>query len=112
MRMTDFSKILSGQSKNEIKPQIHDRRTALSQSFPFILVARLMIIPPYESNRQRAETGICCGLSSVRSEVRFADFVGKCPRLHGSFRVDDPAPNLRRTYENSIPLLSLPCAPH
>ena len=77
--MTDFSKILSGQSKNEIKPQIHDRRTALSQSFPFILVARLVIVPPYESNGQRAETGICCGLSSVRSEVRFADLSGLMP---------------------------------
>ena len=32
--MTDFSKIFSGQSKSEIKPQIHNRRPALSQSFP------------------------------------------------------------------------------
>ena len=67
--MTDFSKIFSGESKSEIKPQIHDRRTALTQSFPFSSTTGDSTT--VESNRQRAATGNMLRLviRSVRSLV-------------------------------------------
>jgi hypothetical protein len=53
--MTDFSNIFSGPAKSESTPQIHDRRTALSQSFPFSSTTGDSTT--VESNRQRTATG-------------------------------------------------------
>ena len=88
--MTDFSKIFSGQSKNEIKPQIHDRRPALSQSFPSRSTTGDSTTVREQSAKRRDWNVYALSSASARSPV--CRFLGKCPRLHGSFRVDDPGP--------------------
>ena len=113
--MTDFSKILSGQSKNEIKPQIHDRRTALSQSFPFSSTTGDSTT--VEGNRQRAATRAATGnmlrlvIRSVRSPVcRLCGQVSQAARQFSSGRSGpESEANLRE--QHSTPFTPVRSAP-
>jgi hypothetical protein len=112
--MTDFSKILSGQSKNEIKPQIHDRRKALSQSFPFSSMTGDSTT--VESNRQRAATGnmLRLAIRSVRSLVcRLCGQVSQAARQSPSGRSGpESEANLRERHSTPFtPVRSAPPLP-
>src|SRR5439155_15959684 len=67
-----------------LRRKIHNGPTVLSQSFPLRSTTR-------DSSTSREQLNEY-GLSSASARSPVCRFLGKCPRLHGSFRVYDPGP--------------------